>query len=163
MNNKQRRRLFKQRAVDIRNRINKYHHHIYNNDDFIKSAIEYYSHGVENSGDYVPKCVVRVYTPLRNRLWTNVKSHWFHLDTVRCAYNTDHAREYQTKSGKTKSILMFYKHLLGKRLMKFTRRKRFTVQNNLKLYRLKCKCLNHVYIRPTIDNAICNMLSSAVA
>lgn len=162
MNNKQRRRLFRQRAIDIRNRMNEYHHHIYN-DEFIKSAVEYYNHDVENNGDYVPSCVVQVNTPSRNRLWTDVKAHWFYSDTIKACYNTTHVKKYQVKSGKTESLLMFYKHLISKRLMRYTRRKRFTVQSNLKLYRLKCKYLNRVYIKPIVNNTICNMLSSAVA
>lgn len=158
---KEKRRLFRQRAIEFRKRFEIYNHHVYN-DEFIKNAMSYYSHKVDNNG-HVPACVVQVNTPSRNRLWTNVKAHWFHFDTVRCSYSNDHAKKYQVKSEKQKPLLMFYKHLIGKRLMQFTRRKHFTIQNNLKLYRLKCRCLNRVYIKPTMDNTICNMLSSAVA
>ena len=149
---KEKRRLFRQRALEFKKRYET-HRHFINNDrieDAIRIGLEFYKH-YESS----PYCssIIDVRTKLRLGKRNKLKNHWFITDTVKAIYAKS---GYQGKpKEKQKPLLVLFKKLVnGLRLLKFTRHKVYFVKSNSKLSLLRCNIFKRVYIRPTLDNAI---------
>lgn len=149
---KEKRRLFRKRAMDFKKRFETHQHTVNNDrlDDFIKNGLKFYEH-YESS----PYCssIIDVRTKLRLGKRNRLRNHWFTSDTIKAIYAKN---GYQGKpKEKQKPLLVLFKKLVnGLILLKFTKHKVYSVKSNSKLSLLRCDILKLVYIKPTIDNAI---------
>lgn len=151
--NKLRRRKYAQWAKNFLRCVETYQHKVIS--DMPKNAVDWYNHKINEVSTHTSSIIeVRSKKHLLNAGKKSMKLHWQSSDTIKAIYKKQHS---SVKATPAQVLVKSLKN--GLKLIKL-RNKKFIVRNSERLYRLKCKHLNRVYVRKNVNSTICEMLKN---